>query len=335
MKVFVTGSTGFLGSNLVRALAEGGYEVKALARSAEKAQKVLGNLDIEFIDGDLRDVPHFAHHLEGCDVLFHTTAYFIEYYKSGNNGDLHANLMHEINVEGTRRLLEAAVEHNVKNVIYVSSNAVLGPSQTAGPIDEFTPFDYDNTDLYIKSKIEAEEVINQFMKTNDIRIVLIRPAVMLGPSDVGPTIPGQTVIDFVNKKIPGVIPGGMWFVDARDVANAMIRSVDTGSNGEIYNVCGRYFDSDTFYQALEEASGVPAPRRQIAFPVAYATAGFMELISRITGKPAQMTRVALRLMQQKREYSSEKAIKELQVEFRPLEDTLRDQVDWLKANGYI
>ena len=83
MKAFVTGSTGLLGNNLVRQLVDQGHQVKGLIRSPEKAERLLGDLDVERVQGDMREVSGFAPELAGCDAVFHTAAYFREYYQPG------------------------------------------------------------------------------------------------------------------------------------------------------------------------------------------------------------------------------------------------------------
>ena len=85
MKVFVTGATGLLGGNLVRALRAEGHSVRALVRSKEKAQRHLADTGAELVVGDMEDVPGFAGALDGAEVLFHTAAYFREYYAAGNH----------------------------------------------------------------------------------------------------------------------------------------------------------------------------------------------------------------------------------------------------------
>ncbi|OUL25805.1 hypothetical protein BV372_27535 [Nostoc sp. T09] len=79
MKAFVTGSTGLLGNNLVRLLVEQGYSLKALVRSPEKASQIFSDLDITLVQGDMLDIDSFAEELAGCDILFHTAAYFREF----------------------------------------------------------------------------------------------------------------------------------------------------------------------------------------------------------------------------------------------------------------
>src|SRR3981081_3861935 len=96
MKTFVTGATGLLGSNLVRALRGEGHSVRALVRSREKAQRQLGDAGAELVVGDLQNVPGFAAALRGVDVVFHTAAYFREYYGAGD----HWPKLQAINVRG-------------------------------------------------------------------------------------------------------------------------------------------------------------------------------------------------------------------------------------------
>jgi dihydroflavonol-4-reductase len=330
VKTFVTGSTGFLGSNLVRALVQQGHEVKALARSAEKARKVLGDLDIQLINGDMHDVERFAHGLADCDVLFHTAAYTHEYYRPGKHDDL----LHDINVAGTMRLCEAAVRQHVSKVIYVSSATVLDIKASKGSGDETAPYKYNTTDLFVRSKIAAEEALHKLMENNNIRIIYVLPGVMIGPGDSGPSNVGRFVIDFLNRRVPAILPGGFPFVDARDVALAMIRCVDTGRRGERFLVGGRYYDVETVFKTLETVSGVSSPRLHVPYPLAFVFAWVSELIGGMTGHNPQLSREGLRLLQVRDIGSSEKAIRELSVSFRPLEDSLRDQVAWYQANNY-
>jgi dihydroflavonol-4-reductase len=127
MDAFVTGSTGLLGNNLVRLLVQQGHKVKALVRSREKAAKLFAGLDLAFIQGDMKDIEAFAPELEGSDVLFHTAAYFRDYYQPGD----HWQELELINVTGTVQLLEQAEKAGVKKTIYVSSAGVIGSSPMA------------------------------------------------------------------------------------------------------------------------------------------------------------------------------------------------------------
>src|SRR5260221_1344508 len=104
MKAFVTGATGLLGNNLVRALERNGHEVAALARSSSKATRVLAGTSARIVTGDMKRVGDFAAALAGCDVVFHTAAYFREAFEPGSDD----SELDEINIGGTMALLDAA-----------------------------------------------------------------------------------------------------------------------------------------------------------------------------------------------------------------------------------
>ncbi len=121
MRAFVTGSTGLLGNHLVRLLVAQGHHVKALARSREKAAKLFGDLAITIVQGDLLDVSRFAPELAGCECLFHTAAYFREYFQTGGHWDL----LEQTNITGTIALLHEAERRGMRKVIYVSTVGVI------------------------------------------------------------------------------------------------------------------------------------------------------------------------------------------------------------------
>jgi dihydroflavonol-4-reductase len=333
MKAFVTGSTGLLGSNLVHLLLAQGFEVKALARSKQKAEQILGkNPHMEIVIGDMEDINGFAGELAGSDVLFHVAAYFREYYGPGD----HWAKLKKINVDGTIHLLDEAEKHGLKKTVYVSSSAVIGGTANGTPGDESTPPDEAiEENLYAKSKVLAEQAIAEWSQTHQMPVVLILPTVILGPLDAAPTTMGQAVINLLNRKIPVVPPGGVEFVDARDVAQAMINAVEFGKAGERYIVSQGYHTMREFANLLEKASGVPAPRINVPFAVMLALVWLGERAAIMRGKPVEISVAGLRLMRRRREVTASKAIRDLGVNFRSLEDSLRDEAAWYRANGYV
>ena len=330
MKAFVTGGTGLLGNNIIRLLMEQGYEVKALARSPKKAARLFGNLPVTVVQGDMQDVPAFAPELAGCDVLFHTAAYFREYYQPGD----HWKTLEAINIAGTMQLLAAAEQHGVGKVIYTSSNGVIGAPASGQPGDETTPPDAISMDnLYFRSKVLAERKIDEFLGKSALPIVLILPAWMFGPSDAAPTTSGQIVRDFLNRRLPGIIDGGGAPVDVRDVAQAMINAVQRGKSGERYIVGGDTFVSFAqLNQMLEDVSGVPRPTLRIPYGMSLVYAWFAETYSRVTGKPTLVTINGVKTVRYRRLTNSAKARRELDATFRPLSETLRDEVAWFRQH---
>jgi dihydroflavonol-4-reductase len=331
MKAFVTGATGLLGNNLVRLLVTQGHEVKALVRSKEKAQNLLGDVkNVEFIQGDMENVAGFAETLQGCDVLFHTAAYFREYYQPGD----HWPKLKKINIDGTVELFEAADQHGVKKAIHVSSSGVIGEDDKKLIGDESVEASgLALENLYFRSKVETEKALASFLKMYSMPVVMILPGWMYGPGDAAPTSAGQLVQDFLNRKLPGVLNGGATIADARDVAQAMIEAVDKGKNGERYIVGGKLYTLAEIMKTLEKVSGVTGPKLRIPAPVALTIAWISQTVARLTGGTTLLTVSGVKTIANPHQISSEKAVRELGASFRPLEDTLRDTVNWYKSNS--
>ena len=332
MNVFVTGSTGFLGNNLVRQLLERGYTVQALARTREKARTVLAGLDVEIVEGDMRDVPAFADRLEGCDLLFHTAAYFREYFQPGDHGPT----LEAVNVAGTVKLFEAAERAGVRRAVHTSSSGVIGVKADGSSGDETTPPGTRQLqNLYFRSKVEADLAITRFLSNARLEVVTVMPGWMHGPGDVGPTSAGQLVLQLLERKLPGLLDGGSSTVDVRDVADGLIAAAEGGSIGGRYIVGGRYVSFADLAAALTRVTGVPAPKRTIPPVLLETLARVAERASRFTNRPSNLTLDGVRTLHLKLDASSERAVGELGVTFRPLEDTLRDAVAWFQENGYV
>ncbi len=331
MRAFVTGATGLLGSNLVHSLLDRGHEVRGLVRSKDKAQRVFPDRKVDFVTGDMSDVASFAPSMAGCDVLFHTAAYFREYYQPGD----HKATLEKINVQGTVDLLIAAEKQGVKKAIHISSSGVIGRKADGGAGDENSlPDDHATSNLYFSSKIDTELAIKRFLKERALPVVMILPSWMWGPGDSGPTSSGKLLLDFLKKKIPGIVDGGSSIVDARDVALATITAADRGRCGERYIVGGKYFDFAGVLATLERVTGVPAPTRKIPYALSLAVGAAMQTWARLTGGKALVTLAGVRTIHGKNEVDSSKAIRELSAAFRPFEETVRDEVEWFRNHGY-
>ena len=328
---FVTGATGLLGSNLVRALLDQGYEVRGLVRSKEKALRVFPDEKVDFVTGDMSDVAAFAPRLAGCDVLFHTAAYFREYYQPGD----HKGTLEKINVQGTVDLLIAAEKQGIKKAIHISSAGVIGRKPDGSAGDENTPpDDHAASNLYFTSKVDTELAIKRFLKERSLPVVMILPSWMWGPGDSAPTASGKLLLDFLKQKLPGVVDGGSSIVDARDVALATIAAADRGLSGERYIVGGKYFDFAAVVATLERVTGVPAPTRKIPYALSLAVGAASQTWARVTGGKALVTVAGVRTIHGKNEVDSSKAIRELSAVFRPFEETVRDEVQWFRSHGF-
>jgi dihydroflavonol-4-reductase len=330
-RAFVTGGTGLLGSNLVRELAGRGWHVRVLARSREKMDRVLGDVAAEAVIGDIENVVGFAPALQGCDTLFHCAAYFREYYSAGD----HRQKLERINVKGTLELFNQGRSAGIKKIVYVSSSGVLGHSGNTGTIDESAPYSPDTTNLYFQSKIQAEQKVTEWLKSNQTPVVLILPGWMFGPFDLAPTASGQLVLDYLARKIPGIVSGGACVVDARDVALAMIQGAEKGHSGERYIVAGRLATLEQILQTLQELTGIPMPRLRIPYPAAIVIAWLAQTAAALRGRQSLLTVSGIQTMKESMSHvlSSAKAERELGATFRPLRETLQDEVNWFQRRS--
>lgn len=330
MKAFVTGSTGLLGNNFVRLLIEQGHSVKALVRSPEKAAKLFSNLNVALVKGDMLNINSFAQELAEYDVLFHTAAYFREYYQPGN----HWQMLEDINIKGTLELLSVAEKRGIKKVIYVSSAGPVGMKAADAPGDESTPADPQAMkNLYFKSKVLAEEAIYKFLKQHSLPVVLILPGWMFGPRDAAPTGGGQLVLNYLNQKMPGILDGGTCMVDARDVAQVMINAVQQGKSGDRYITAGQYFTIEELFKTLEQVSGIPSPQRRFPYNLTVILAWVFDNYARLTKAKSVLPLDGIRTLHLKTQVTSARAIEELGATFRPLEETLHDVVDWYRKHN--
>jgi dihydroflavonol-4-reductase len=325
MKAFVSGCTGLLGGNLSRLLAAEGCEVVGLVRSVKKGESLLGDTPIRFVQGDMRAVSAFGHELEGCDVVFHTAAYFRESLQPGN----HAEVLDAVNVKGTLNLLDAADSRAVRRFVHVSSAGLIGRKKDGSPGDEDTPpLPAQTASAYLRSKTDGDTAVGHWQPEKDMEVIRVLPGWMWGPGDAAPTGAGQLALEFVARRVPGILDGGSCVVDVRDVATAMLAAVERGQPGRRYIVGGAYHTIEEIFMSLQRITGVRCPKWRVPGSLAMVYAKLVETYARFTGKPVLVTREGLRIMQMKVDVSSERAMRELDVTFRPLEETLRDLVDW-------
>lgn len=333
-RAFVTGATGLLGNNLVRALLKQGFHVRALARSPEKAKAQFGDLNVEIVTGDMLDVNDFAGSLRDVDVVFHTAAYFRDSYTGGS----HWPELHAANVLGTRALLEHAYAAGVRRFMHVSSIAVLR-GKRGQVVDETMLRDERDADDYYRSKILADRELLKFLEHHpDAWGAMVLPGWMHGPGDMGPTSAGQTILDVARGKVPGIPPGSVCLVDARDVANALIMANHQGRRGERYLAAGRHFTMAELMPLIGRALGVKVPERRIPLAFLYVFAAISEAKARLTGRPVLFSWATVRALTTENErsrFSAAKSERELGLVFRPVEETLHDEVAWFRARGWL
>jgi nucleoside-diphosphate-sugar epimerase len=260
------------------------------------------------------------------------------YFRDSYTGGQHAKALHAVNVEGGRNLIRSAYDAGIRRMVHTSSIALLD-GKPGEVLDETRLRDRDQADDYYRSKIDADAEILRFMAQHaDMHVSLVMPGWMHGPGDIGPTSAGQVTLDYVNGRIPGVTPGTVSFVDARDVAAAAIAAAERGGRGEHYLAAGRHMSMSEVLAAYEKVTGIEAPRRRIPAAALLAVAAASEVKARLTGKPVLLSLATVRLMMRESErtrFDHRKSERELGLTFRPVEETLADEVRWYRENGWL
>lgn len=327
MKAFVTGGTGFVGGALVRRLVQAGHRVRVLVRATSDTRQLAG-LPVERVVGDLADEEALRRGVEGCAWVFHVAALYSFWGHP-------RQAFYATNVEGTRRVLQAAQEAGVRRVVYTSSIAALGFHRDRSPATEETPVRLaDKIGHYKRSKFLAEKVARDFARRG-LPVVIVNPAAPVGVGDYKPTPTGQMIVDFLNGRLFGYIDAGLNVVDVEDVAEGHLLAAQRGRVGERYILGGENLTLKQVLDLLAEVSGRPRVRLRLPYALALAWSYVDVALTRLN--PAHVpsaTPEKVRLSRQYEFYDSGKAMGELGYRPRPAREALRKAVAWYRAHGY-
>jgi dihydroflavonol-4-reductase len=315
----VTGASGFLGWHVARVLLKRGYAVRALVRPDSRVNE----LDVDTVTGDLRDAPSLERAVAGCGLVFHAAADYRLWAK--NPQDLYHS-----NVDGTRNLLAAARRAGVERLVYTSTVGCIGiPHHGIG--DESTPVSLrDMAGDYKRSKFLAEQVVLEFAREG-FPAIIVNPTAPLGDHDVKPTPTGQTVLDFLNGKIPAFIDTGLNIVDARDIAEGHWLAAEHGRVGERYILGSENLTLEQILGTLARITGRKAPTVKLPYAVAYCAGVCSTAWAEVTGKPPRVPIDAVRMARKKMWVTHEKARQELSFQPAPAETALRHAVEWFSG----
>jgi dihydroflavonol-4-reductase len=326
MKVLVTGATGFLGTEVMRLLAEHGNTLHVIHRRTS----------------DLRSIESFAARSTVADITDP-----VETVKAAQNMDaivhIAADLSHwraqrdriiRTNVTGTRVMAEAAKTAGVSRFLHVSSVAAVGYSTSGAPIDETAPNNFVPMRLvYHESKRLAEEEALDAVRYG-VDVVIVNPGVLYGPRSLEHTF-GHTMLELANGRIPGHPTGGISVTDVRDAAAGIVAALRSGRSTQRYLLTGHNLSYQQVFKRQASAVGVTYRGRPLSAAFLHAAAAAFELQSRFTGREPRLTRDNARIGPLSMYYSSCKAERDLGYTIRPLEDTLEAMVNAYRAQGAL
>jgi dihydroflavonol-4-reductase len=323
----VTGATGFIGANVVRALLAASASVRVLTRRGSDTRN-LTDLPVEMAYGDVRDIDSLRPALQGCHTLYHVAAHYSLWTP-------HPEEVYTTNVQGTTNLLQVALELGLQKVVYTSSVATIALPEAGTPGDETMHLAPEHAiGHYKRSKIMAEQVALAFCQQG-LPVVIVNPAAPIGPWDIKPTPTGKIIVDFLQRKMPAYVDTGLNLVDVRDVAQGHLLAAQHGKIGERYILGCRNMTLREILILAAGVSGLTAPRWQVPYSLALALGYVCEGLAHLTGRPPLVPLDGVRMARRPMYFTAQKAVRELGLPQSPLEEAMRQAVHWFCAHGYV
>jgi nucleoside-diphosphate-sugar epimerase len=325
LKAFVTGATGFVGSNLVRELHHDGWDITIFARPTSSLADI-ADVPVTVRHGDLADAESVSQALPWhTDAVFHVAA-------DTNVWGRHNTAQKRNNIDGTRAVIEAAVSKNARRLVHTSSFVTWGLQDAV--LNEGSPrnaaSDWIN---YVHTKNIARLMVKEAVDQGRLDAVILSPAHILGPGD---RHNWSTLLCMVQRgKLPGVPPGGGSFADVREVAKAHVAAFHRGGKGESYLLGGE----DLLFLELIHLAGEllekKVPARVTPGWVLRSAARVKSVLSSITGKEPDLTPESADMVIHRLYCDSGRAQRELDYRSTPVRTLLRDTIDWLRKAGIM
>ena len=324
MKVFVSGSTGFIGIQLVKRLAEDGHTVHALYRSKSKVE-LIQHQNVKLFKGDILDKVSLDHALAGCDEAYHTAAFAGVWAKD-------PEMVFRLNVDGALNVIEVAGKHGVRRVVLTSTAGILGPSEKEA-VHESSPAPSSFFTDYEVSKFQLEQQIPGRTETGP-EVVIVNPTRVYGPGYMsesnGVTKMIKQYVEGKWRLIPGDGNSSGNYVYVEDVVSGHLLAMLKGRPGERYVLGGENISYNQLFEYVREASGVRHRLFKIPLWIMLAAAGVMKGISRISGRPPLIVPKLVQKINHNWIVSSEKAIRDLGYQPINARAGIQLTVQWIK-----
>jgi dihydroflavonol-4-reductase len=324
MKIAITGASGHIGNNLCRLLLEKGNHLKVLINKTEKS---LEGLSLEKVYGNILDINKVDELIKDTEYVFHAAALI-------SIGNEQKSLVYQTNTQGTKNVVDACLKYQVKRLIHFSSIHALHANNPDEVLNENNSLANSRDLDYDKSKALGETFVLEAC-SKGLDAIILNPASVVGPFDYMPSLVGQMLIKIAKGKLPFLIKGGYHFVDVRDVAETAINAMTLGQSGQ------RYLLTSQWKSLLDVAKLVAGEQRKkvpakIPTPLAWIGLPFIFIFSKIIGAKPLYTKESLKIIASSPKIvENKKAVEELKLMPRLVDETFRDALSWFIKNNYI
>lgn len=329
----VTGAAGFLGSNICSQLLERGERVRAFVLEGDKAAKFLPEW-VEVFYGNLCDkaslLPFFSVE-QGVKIICIHVASMVTvnpYYRK---------TVLDVNVGGTENIVDMCLEHKeCEKLVYVGSTGGIPELPHGEKIKEIAEVNLDKVEgWYSKSKAMATNNVFTAVKNRGLKACVVYPTGIFGPNDYAVSETTSTIIKILKGEMPIGIDGSFNLVDVRDLAAGCIAAADKGRIGEGYILGNDVIRFKDLNKILVQETGCKSIKFFLPIFLAEMIAKRMEKKAEKTGEMPLMTTFSVYNLKRNNVFDYSKAINELGYRTRPMYQTLRDQIKWLKENNMI
>jgi dihydroflavonol-4-reductase len=329
MTVLVTGASGHIGAHVVRHLLAQGRAVRALVRPTSNLRGLEG-LEVEMVHGDVRERSSLVSALKGCSTLYHLAAVVAEWARD-------PAVIYRTAIDGTANILHAVTDTSgIERIVYTSSVAAVGMSSSPHELRNESHYNTDDLTHYSIAKTRAEQLATELAEQYRLPLVIVNPAVVLGPYDYRPTPATNGVVRYLKYRLPVYFEAGTSIVHADDVARGHLLAEQRGKIGERYILSGANLAIRELFSLLARLAGRRPPHLELGRRTFSAVGWGAELVACLQGKSPLLTRARARsLIGRYGFYDASKAQRELGYTARSAGETLTDAVHWVRAQKWV
>lgn len=328
MKIAITGANGYIGNKLAHELAAAGNTVHAIVRK-DVPPGLLAHPNIIIHKADIMDKQSLLHAIKGCKQLYHTAAKVGAWAKK-------PAIFYDVNVNGTRNVLNAALQCAVEKTVFTSTCGVIGPSLNR-PMCEDDPRINSFSIDYELSKKMAEDLVLQYAKKG-MNVVIVSPSKVYGPGNISHSMTSNAMISsFLEKRYafipsPGTNLVCMAYIE--DIIHGHIQAMVHGKAGNKYILGGINISYKDFFENIRSLSGNKGQLLQVPRQVVKAWSILQLLGYRLTGKEPAFSTRSVDIAFANYAFCSDKAIQELGYQITPLEKALKETIQFLNHSHH-